>query len=370
MFKKYNFKNYNFIIFILALFCMCSGAVIIQSVKESLFVKQAIGVAASFVIIIVISMIDYHIICNFRNVIYIVSMFVLAAVLLVGENIGGATRWVELGGFQFQPSEFVKIVMIIFMSKLLSDMKENNEINTLKGIIKIGIYCGIPLLLIVIEPDLSTTICITLVLVTLIYLSGLSYKLIITVLLILIPLGSIFIWYIQKPDQKLLSGYQRDRIMSFINPAEYSEGAEQQENSVLAIGSGELKGKGLYPDEKVASVKNAKLVSEQQTDFIFSVIGEAFGFVGSVITIGIILVIVLQCIRVGRLARDDCGQLISMGVGCLIGYQSFLNIGVTTQLLPNTGLPLPFFSYGLSSLLSVSVGIGLVLNVSLQRRRY
>lgn len=370
MFKKYNIKNYNFIIFILALFCMCAGTVVIQSVKASLFAKQSIGVGVSLVIIIVMSMIDYHIICNFYKVIYIVSLFVLGSVLLVGENIGGATRWVEMGGFQFQPSEFVKIVMILFMSKLLSEMKENNEINTFKGIVKIALYCMFPLLLIVIEPDLSTTICITLVLVTLIYLSGLSYKLIITVLLILIPLGSIFIWYIQKPDQKLLSGYQRDRIMSFINPAEYSDGAEQQENSVLAIGSGELKGKGLYPDEKVASVKNAKLVSEQQTDFIFSVIGEAFGFVGSVITIGIILVIVLQCIRVGRLAKDDLGQLISMGVGCLIGYQSFLNIGVTTQLLPNTGLPLPFFSYGLSSLLSISVGIGLVLNVSLQRRRY
>ena len=203
-----------------------------------------------------------------------------------------------------------------------------------------------------------------------VYLEDLSYRLIITILLILIPIGSLFIWYIQKPDQKLLDGYQRNRIMSFIYPSEYSEGAEQLENSVLAIGSGELKGKGHYPDEKVASVKNSKLVSEQQTDFIFSAIGEAFGFIGSTIIIGIILIIVLQCIRVARLARDDCGKLIAMGVGCLIGYQSFINIGVTTQLLPNTGLPLPMFSYGLSSLLSIAMGIGLVLNVSLQRRRY
>jgi Bacterial cell division membrane protein len=370
MFKKLNIRHYNFILLILSLLCMCTGTVIIQSVKESLFTKQAIGVAASFVIIIVLSLIDYHFVCNFYRVIYLVAIGLLLAVLVVGENIGGATRWVEMGGFQFQPSELVKIIMIVCLARLLSDMKENEEINTFRGLLKIAVFCGVPLLLIVIEPDLSTTICLTLILVTMIYASGLSYKLIVTVLLILIPLGSIFIWYIQKPDQKLLDSYQRDRIMSFIYPSEYSEGAEQQENSVLAIGSGELKGKGLYPDEKVASVKNAKLVSEQQTDFIFSVIGEAFGFIGSVITIGIILIIVLQCIRVARLAKDDCGQLIALGVGCLIGYQSFINIGVTTKLLPNTGLPLPFFSYGLSSLLSVSMGIGLVLNVSMQRRRY
>ncbi len=370
MFTKFNIKNYNFILIILSLLCMTGGVIMIRSVKESLVTKQTFGIALSIAIMLFLSFMDYHFICNLANIIFIVANTLLVAVLIVGENVGGATRWVEIAGIQFQPSELVKIGMIVVMSKLLSEMKDNGEINTFKGILKIGIYMGIPLMLIVLEPDLSTTICLTLILVTMIYLSGLSYKLIITVLLIFIPLGSLFIWYIQKPDQKLLSGYQRARIMSFIYPNEYSEGAEQQENSVMAIGSGELRGKGLYPDEKVASVKNSKLVSEQQTDFIFSVAGEAFGFIGCVIIIGIILIIVLQCIRTARLARDDCGRLIAMGVGCLIGFQSFINIGVATKLLPNTGLPLPFFSYGLSSLLSISMGIGLVLNVSLQRRRY
>ena len=355
---------------ILVIACMILGVMVIKSVKEEIYMKQAIGVGISLVMILFLSIFDYHIICNFYNVIYIVGIGLLFAVILVGNDGGGAKRWVDIGGIIFQPSELEKIIMIVFMARFLSDLKENNDINTFRGLMKIIIAVMIPAGLIVMEPDLSTTICFLMIMATMVYLEDLSYRLIITILLILIPIGSLFIWYIQKPDQKLLDGYQRNRIMSFIYPSEYSEGAEQQENSVLAIGSGELKGKGLYPDEKVASVKNSKLVSEQQTDFIFSAIGEAFGFIGSTIIIGIILIIVLQCIRVARLARDDCGKLIAMGVGCLIGYQSFINIGVTTQLLPNTGLPLPMFSYGLSSLLSIAMGIGLVLNVSLQRRRY
>ena len=355
---------------ILVIACMILGVMVIKSVKEEIYMKQAIGVGISLVMILFLSIFDYHIICNFYNVIYIVGIGLLFAVILVGNDGGGAKRWVDIGGIIFQPSELEKIIMIVFMARFLSDLKENNDINTFRGLMKIIIAVMIPAGLIVMEPDLSTTICFLMIMATMVYLEDLSYRLIITIILILIPIGSLFIWYIQKPDQKLLDGYQRNRIMSFIYPSEYSEGAEQQENSVLAIGSGELKGKGLYPDEKVASVKNSKLVSEQQTDFIFSAIGEAFGFIGSTIIIGIILIIVLQCIRVARLARDDCGKLIAMGVGCLIGYQSFINIGVTTQLLPNTGLPLPMFSYGLSSLLSIAMGIGLVLNVSLQRRRY
>ena len=115
---------------------------------------------------------------------------------------------------------------------------------------------------------------------------------------------------------------------------------------------------------------DTNLISEQQTDFIFSAVGEAFGFFGSVIIIGIILLIVLQCIRAGRHARDDVGQMISVGVAALIGYQSFINIGVATRVLPNTGIPLPFISYGLTSLMSSAIGIGIVLNISLQKRKY
>ena len=137
----------------------------------------------------------------------------------------------------------------------------------------------------------------------------------------------------------------------------------------MAIGSGQLTGNGLNTST-IATVKDANFISEQQTDFIFSVIGEELGFVGSVIIIAILLLIVLQCIHVARNAKDTKGMLIAAGMGCLIAYQTFINVGVATGVIPNTGLPLPFISYGLSSLISISIGIGVVLNVSMQKTSY
>ncbi|MGN0436505.1 MAG: FtsW/RodA/SpoVE family cell cycle protein, partial [Wujia sp.] len=230
-------------------------------------------------------------------------------------------------------------------------------------------FIGITLLLIVSEPDLSTTICLTLVLFTMLYVAGLSYKIIAFALLILIPLAGSFLWYIQKPDQVLLKDYQVARILQFIYPSEYGVEYSQQNNSIMAIGSGMLSGKGLNTST-IATVKDANFISEQQTDFIFSVIGEELGFIGSVIIIAIILLIVLQCIRIARNSIDTKGMLIATGVAALIAFQSFINIAVATGVLPNTGIPLPFVSYGLSSLLSLSAGIGIVLNISLQRSRY
>jgi rod shape determining protein RodA len=137
----------------------------------------------------------------------------------------------------------------------------------------------------------------------------------------------------------------------------------------MAIGSGQLTGKGIN-NSSVATVKDANLISEQQTDFIFSAVGEELGFIGSVIIIAILALLVLQCIRVARRANDKKGMYIATGIASLLAYQTFINIGVATAILPNTGIPLPFISYGLSSLVSISAGIGIVLNVNLQKKSY
>ena len=137
----------------------------------------------------------------------------------------------------------------------------------------------------------------------------------------------------------------------------------------MAIGSGMLNGKGLNT-ASMATVKDANLIPEQQTDFIFSIVGEEFGFIGCMIVIAILLLIMLQCVKVARKARNTSGMLIATGIASMICFQSFINIGVATKLLPNTGLPLPFLSYGLSSLLSCMIGMGLVLNIGLQKRKY
>lgn len=368
--KRYNLKYYNFILLFIVVALMIMGALIINKVNDSYTMKQSIGIVLAVVIMIVLSLIDYHFIAKFYGVLYIASTVLLLAVLVAGKNVNNAKRWFEVAGIRFQPSELTKILMIIFMAVYLSDLMEKKQVSTFHGIMGFVIFYAIPAALIFKQPDLSTLLCITAVLITMIYVSGLSYKFIITVLLIAIPLFSVFIWYIQTPNQKLLYEHQVTRILSFIYPSEYDDERMQQENSVMAIGSGQLTGKGLLIEKDSSNTSDTNLISEQQTDFIFSAVGETFGFFGSVIIIGIILLIVLQCIRAGRKARDDTGMLMATGVGCLIGYQSFINIGVATMLLPNTGIPLPFISYGLSSLLSSAIGIGIVLNISLQRRRY
>lgn len=372
MFTKFSLRDYNFKLLALVIIAVITGIIVINSADSSFTSRQIIGAVVGIIAMIFISIINYDFVCRFYMVFYIVNLVLLALVPLIGVNVNNATRWINIGGsggVQFQPSEFSKQFMIIFTAVLLAKFKDDNKINTFKCIAMFALYSGLSLLLIVIEPDLSTTVCLTLVLVVMLYVAGLSYKIIGLVLLIFVPLAGSFLWYIQRPDQVLLKDYQVARIMQFIYPSQYGTEYSQQNNSIMAIGSGQLSGKGLNTST-IATVKDANFISEQQTDFIFSVIGEELGFIGSVIIIAIILLIVLQCIRVARSAKDTKGMLIATGVGSLIAFQAFINISVATGIIPNTGIPLPFISYGLSSLLSILAGMGIVLNISLQRTKY
>ena len=369
MLKKYKFKNYNFMLLISVIAAMIVGIFAINIAAPANTTKQAIGIVGAVAVMIILSLIDYHFICKFFIPIYILSDILLVAVLLFGDGVNNAVRWFTFAGITFQPSELCKILMIIFMAQMLSHFKEKEKINSICCIFLFLVTTAIPIFLIYKEPDLSTTLCFIGIMILMLYLAGLSYKLIGIAILILVPVTGTFIWYIQKPDQKLLYEHQVQRILSFIYPEKYAEENLQQLNSVMAIGSGKLGGKGIHLDA-AANAASSSLISERQTDFIFSVIGEATGFVGSVLVIGLILFIVLECIRVARRSKDDCGMLLAGGAASLIGLQSFINIGVATSLIPNTGIPLPFISYGLTSLLSIAICIGIVLNVSLQKKQF
>ena len=368
MFKRYKLRDFNFILFLAVVTLMVLGVFVINSADDSFTTKQAVGVGGAVVIIIVVSLVDYHLWLKLYPLVYGAGLVFLLAVLFFGNTVNNATRWFTFGGITFQPSELEKTLMIIFMAALLEKLIENEQVSRIKGLLLFIASAAVPMFLIFRQPDLSTTLCLTIVMLLMLYLAGLSYKIIFIVLLILIPIASLFMWYIQQPDQKLLNAYQVDRILAFINPSEYLDA--QQANSVMAVGSGQLWGKGLNPGPDVITVSSSRLISEQQTDFIFSVIGESFGFVGSILVIAIILLIVLQCIRVSRRAKDPGGMLLAGGAACLFAIQSFINIGVATAILPNTGIPLPFISYGLTSLISSAILVGVVLNVGLQPERY
>ena len=258
--------------------------------------------------------------------------------------------------------------MILFFAKFL--MEREQKIKEPKTIIQAIALILPSLALIYKQPNLSTTICIAALYAVLLYLGGLSYKLIGTVLVITIPTIIILLVVAIQPNQPFLKDYQQERILAWLEPEKYADDESyQQLNSVMAIGSGQLPGKG-YDNDATTSVKNGNFVSEPQTDFIFAIVGEELGFVGCCIVIGLLLLIVVQCILIGLRAQDLAGRIICCGVAAQIGFQSFINIGVATGILPNTGNPLPFVSYGLTSLISLYMGIGIVLNIGLQPKKY
>ena len=366
--KPYYLRDYRFNLVLTVFALSVIGVLAVGSAKAVNQPKQMMGVAIGLIIMAITSLIDYVWITDFYWLIYLFSVVILGAVLVIGDNVNGATRWIDLGFTTFQPSELAKILLILFFAKFIAEHED--DINDAATLVKYAILSGIPLVLIVIEPNLSTTICTTLVLCLLIYVGGLSYRFIGTVLVILIPVVVIFLAIVVQPNQFILKDYQQKRILAFLNPEEYaSDEGYQQKNSVMAIGSGQLTGKGLN-NNTTTSVKNGNFILEPQTDFIFAIIGEELGFTGSCIVIALLLLTVIQCIVIGTRSQNLTGKIIGCGVGGLIGFQSFINIGVATQLLPNTGVPLPFVSYGLTSLVSLNIGIGLVLNVGLQPKKY
>lgn len=367
MLKQFEIKNYRFRLIAYVLILTIIGILLIGSAKESVQDKQIMGLIIGLVFMVFVSMIDYSHILKFWAFIYLFSIILLGVVLTpIGVTVNGAQRWIPLPGFNFQPSELCKLLLILFFAAFLT--RYNDKLNTFKMLLLSIVLIGIPMLLIYSEPDLSTTIMVAGIFIILLFIAGLSYKIVLSVLAAVIPAAIILIVLISK--QLLpLEAYHYGRIMAWIEPEKYADGAYQQQNAIMAIGSGQLWGKGLN-NNSITSVKNGNFISEPQTDFIFSVAGEELGFVGCTVIVVLMFLIVMECLLIARRAKDLAGRLICCGIAAWIGFQSFINICVNTGLMPNTGLPLPFVSYGLTSLICLYMAIGVVLNVGLQPNKY
>lgn len=367
MLKQYKLRNYKFILVILVIMLNILGTLLVGSARPAYLNKQMLGVAAGILLMVFVSLIDYKFILKFSWLIYIAMIGLLLAVMLVGDSTGGAQRWIDLGFMKFQPSEIAKIMVILFFAYYF--MKYEEKINTVKTVVMAFALVGVPLVLILKQPDLSTTITTAMIFVSMLFVAGLSYKVVGTVLAIAVPAIIAFFVLITQDAIPFLEGYQLRRILAWLYPERYPDIAYQQQNSIMAIGSGQLWGKGLNNTE-ATSVKNGNFILEPQTDFIFAVAGEELGFMGTAAIILLLLFIVIECIFIARKAKDTAGKLICCGFAALVGFQSAINISVASGLLPNTGLPLPFVSYGLTSLWSLYIGVGLVLNVGLQSRKH
>lgn len=326
-------------------------------------VNQIIWFATGLILLFAAAFIDYHIICSFWIPVYIINLALLLLVLLFGSG-DGVSRWI----FGIQPSEFAKIFIIISLSKFID--KSSEKINNISVLFVIFVLTIIPFILIKVQPSLSASLVIIAIALVLLFCGGLSYKYIFICLAIIIPVCIILFLDIMSDEHiilsKVLNQYQLSRLTSHFGGLSSNDPAMYQtKNSIWAIGSGGLGGKGLYK----GTINQLSYLPESYNDFIFSVIGEEFGFIGCLGVITLLFLIIARCIYTGVKASDNLGRLLVCGVAGMIGFQTFVNIGVATGLLPNTGMPLPFVSYGGSSLWINMIGIGLVTNVGMKKQK-
>ncbi len=367
--KKYKITDYDFALVLMVIALTVIGIMAISSADPGSRSKQIAGMVIGIIAMLVLSLWDYMFFLKFYILGYIVNIGLLALVLSpLGSSTNGVQRWIELLGIRFQPSETAKILLILFYAQFI--MKYKDKVKNLGFIIICLAILAVPIGLIASQPDLSTCIMVMLIFSCIIFVAGIDFRIVGVVLGTAIPLALFVIYNAVQGESSLLHDYQQRRILAWLHPEDYANAeAYQTLNSMMAIGSGQLYGKG-YNTNEISSVLNGGFISESQTDFIFTVIGEEFGFVGACLVVALIMLIAIRCLMISLRAKNKGGEVIATGVGAWIGFQGFLNMGVATGVMPNTGIPLPFVSYGLTSLICIYAGIGLVLNVRLQSNKY
>ena len=299
---------------------------------------------------------DYKMLQRYGNRLYIFNLIMLLAVMFLGHSALGAQRWIQLGPVTLQPSEFSKLIMIVSLAALLED--KIGKLNTVHDLLPIAAYVGIPFLLVMKQPDLGTSLVFMAIFFGMIFACGVNLKL----------LGWIFagglaclpiLWH-------FLKDYQKMRIMVFLDPNVDPLGSGYHIiQSKIAIGSGMLFGKGLFGGTQ----SQLNFLPENHTDFIFAVVGEELGFVGAAFLLLLYLVLLWRGIKIARDASDTFGMLLAVGITSMLGFHVLVNVGMTTGIMPVTGIPLPLMSYGVSSLTTNIMAIAILLNIHMKKQK-
>ena len=361
--KRYNWKNYDIFLIAVVLILTFISSYVISIVNSDISLKrQLVGVVMGIAIIGIFSIIDYHDLCMYIPIIYIVTTLMAMATRLTPLGVEldtGSYRWLDFKVFTFQPSEVCKITLILALATCFSKRKEN--LSTYKNFFLASLITFVPTVFILIQTDLSSSVVMIVILIMMLASSGIGHKILAPVAAVAVPaVGAL-------PNQKLLRGYQLARITGWLHPEKESLGVMyQQNNSVLSIASGKLYGKLL---DGSTTARNYTSVDVRESDFIWTPISEEFGFIGCMVVLALLSIIIIKCFLAAKNARDYMGMMIAVGSGAMFCFQTFFNIGVATSLLPNTGLPLPFLSNGLTSLISNMMAIGILLNVGIQPNR-
>ena len=299
---------------------------------------------------------DYRGLQQYGRGLYIFNLIMLLAVMLFGHAALGAQRWIQIGPISLQPSEFSKLIMIICMAAILEERM--GRLNTIQDLIPIAGYIGLPFLLVLKQPDLGTSLVFMAIFFGMVIACGMPWR-IFTFIVMLGVAAFPVLWHFMKD-------YQKMRIMVFLDPNVDPLGSGYHIiQSKIAIGSGMLFGKGLF--EGTQSQLN--FLPENHTDFIFAVVGEELGFVGAVVLLLLYLIVLWRGIMIAKDAADVFGRLLAVGITSMLAFHVLVNVGMTTGIMPVTGIPLPLMSYGISSLTTNILAIAILLNINMHRQK-
>lgn len=381
--ENYSTSRFDFnLLFILFLLFIASCTAIFSAQStgqygENFLVKQIVWYVIGLGIITVVISFDSDQLKKLSWYLYGLGLFLLGFLIVAPNSIApvinGAKSWYRVPGMgSLQPSEFVKVFLILALSRVIVDHHEKNEIKTMQTdfwlLVKIGLVTGAPLLLVMQQPDLGTSLVFIAIMLGMIFISGITWKILLPIFSFGITFVSVIFYFVLwKPEilEKYLGvkEYQFGRIYSWLDPYNYSSTTGYQlTKSLLAIGSGETSGKGFGTREVY--------LPESHTDFIFSIVGEEFGFIGASILISLFFLLIYHITRVGMETKNDFYTFICVGVISMITFHVFQNIGMTIGLLPITGIPLPFISYGGSSLMGNMLALSLIFSIRYHYKKY
>lgn len=324
---------------------------------ENVFIRQLMWVGVGIVFLFIVAAIDYHLIAEHVPWLYVLALGALTYTLVLGRTVAGAKSWVSIGPAQFQPSEFVKMVVVVAVARYLSELRTKDKYMSLMQIVKACLIAVVPMGLVALQPDLGTTLTYLPVIAVGLFIRGVRPAALIALVMafvLVLPLS----WF-------FLKDYQKERILTFAQPERDPLGRGYQvTQSKIAIGSGGLLGKGLFNGTQ----NQLGFLPTRHTDFIFSVVGEELGFVGVMATLGLLAFIIFRSIYNAQTSRDNLGLFIVMGVVGIYFFHLVVNVGMVIGFMPTTGIPLPFLSYGGSSVMTAFIALGLVMSV--RRCRY
>jgi rod shape determining protein RodA len=319
--------------------------------------KQATFVATGVVVVLVMAAFDYRFLKVYAGMIYVASLALLVLVRTpLGATVRGSQRWFQLFGFQFAPSEAAKLAVIVMLAAFLAELRLREL--SLQDVYRATAIAALPALLVFLQPDLGTSIVIASILVGVLVVAGTRPRHlgILAITAMILIFGAL--------QTGLVRDYQIDRLRAFLDPENVPQAIlHNREQAEITIGSGGLTGRGFLSGTQT----NLDFVPEQHTDFIFTVVGEEFGFAGASIVLLLYGILIWRAFRIALLSKDPFGTYLAAGIASMFAVQMFVNIGMTVGIMPITGIPLPFVSYGGSSLLTSCAAVGLLLNVHMRR---